>query len=113
MILGHSIALDPTPEQEAYVRRACGAARFAYNWALAEWKRMHAAGEKPATSILKAGWNAYRNPELPWSVAKCAGGQAIFDLGAAFANVFGDCKKPHRQRRFHYPLSTIQEKAIE
>jgi len=105
MILGHTIALDPSPEQEAYFRRACGTARFAYNWALAEWKRMHAAGERPTTSIIKARWNAYRNAELPWSyeVTKCASGQAILDLGAAFANFFSDCKKPRRQRRFLYP----------
>lgn len=29
---GHVIALDPTPEQEDYFRRAAGTARFAYNW---------------------------------------------------------------------------------
>jgi len=105
MILGHTIALDPTSEQEAYFRRACGTARFAYNWGLAEWKRMHAAGEKPSTSTIKARWNAYRAAELPWSyeVTKCASGQAILDLGAAFANFFRDCKKPRRQQRFHGP----------
>ena len=32
MILGHKIALDPTPEQSAYCRRACGIARYADNW---------------------------------------------------------------------------------
>jgi hypothetical protein len=37
MILGHTIALDPTPEQAAHFRRACGRARFACNWGLAEW----------------------------------------------------------------------------
>ena len=105
MILGHTIALDPTLEQEAYLRRACGTARFAYNWALAEWNRMRAAGEKPSTAVIKARWNAYRGAELPWTyeVTKCASGQAILDLGTAFANFFRDCKKPKKQRRFLYP----------
>jgi putative transposase len=47
MILSHRIALDPTYAQQAYFRRACGVSRFAYNWALAEWKRAYDAGEKP------------------------------------------------------------------
>jgi putative transposase len=112
MILGHTIALDPTPEQEAYFRRACGTARFAYNWALAEWERMYAAGEKPSSAVIKARWNAYRAAELPWSyeVTKCASGQAIRDLGTAFANFFRDCKKPRRQRRFLYP--TFKKKQL-
>ena len=37
MNLSHRIRLDPTPEQVSYFRRACGTARFTYNWALAAW----------------------------------------------------------------------------
>lgn len=105
MILGHAIALDPTPEQAAHFRRACGTARFAYNWGLAEWKRMHEAGEKPSAECIKRRWNAHRKADLAWTydVTKCASGQAIFDLGAAFKNFFRDCKKPKTQRKFHYP----------
>ena len=105
MILGHSIALDPTPEQEEYFRRACGTARFSYNWGLAEWQRMYKAGEKPNADVVKKLWNKHRAAELPWSyeVTKCASGQAIFDLGAAFSNFFRDCKKPKRERHFRYP----------
>jgi putative transposase len=55
--LGHTIALDTTDAQDAYFRRACGVARFAWNWSLAEWKRMHAAGEKPSAMKIKAKWN--------------------------------------------------------
>jgi putative transposase len=39
MITAHKIVLDPNPAQENYFARACGTARFAYNWALAEWNR--------------------------------------------------------------------------
>jgi putative transposase len=105
VILGHAIALDPTPEQAAHFRRACGTARYAYNWGLAEWKRMREVGEKPSANKVKKRWNAHRKAELPWSydVTKCASGQAIMDLGAAFSNFFRDCKKPKKQRHFRHP----------
>jgi putative transposase len=105
MILGHTIALDPTPEQAAHFRRACGTARFAYNWGLAEWQRMREAGEKPSMAAVKSRWNAHRKAELPWTykITKCASGQAIMALGTAFANFLQDCKKPCQRRRFRYP----------
>lgn len=105
MILGHAIALDPTEAQAAYFRRACGTARFAFNWGLHEWKRMHAAGEKPSAHKIKAKWNAVRRTEFPWSleVTKCASGQAIIDLGAAFSNFFRDLKKPKSARKARFP----------
>jgi putative transposase len=105
MILGHTIALDPSPAQAACFRRACGTARYSYNWGLAEWQRMYEAGEKPSMAAVKRRWNAHRKAELPWTydVTKCASGQAIIDLGTAFANFFRDCKKPRKRRKFHYP----------
>jgi len=105
LILGHAIALDPTDAQAAHFRRACGVARFAWNWSLAEWKRMHEAGEKPSAQKIKAKWNAARKTEFPWSfeVTKCASGQAIMDLGAAFSNFFRDLKKAKGQRRSRFP----------
>jgi putative transposase len=105
VILGHSIALDPAADQVAHFRRACGTARYAYNWGLAEWRRMYEAGEKPSMAVVKRRWNAHRKAELPWTyeVTKCAGGQALMDLGAAFANFFRDCKKPRKHRKFRYP----------
>ncbi len=39
MILAHKIALEPNNVQETYFRKAAGTARFAYNWALAQWPR--------------------------------------------------------------------------
>lgn len=105
MILGHSIALDTTEAQAAHFRRACGVARFAWNYALDEWKRMHAAGEKPSATKIKARWNAVRKVDFPWSmeVTKSASGQAILDLGTAFSNFFRDLKKPKSQRRARFP----------
>lgn len=98
MILAHSIALDPTVKQEIYFRRACGVARFSYNWALSEWKRQYEAGEKPSTNSIKAKWNAIRREQFPWSceVTKCASGQAIMNLGKAFDNFFRRLKNGKR-----------------
>ena len=47
MLLAHKIALDPNRAQRVYFVRAAGVARFAYNWALAEWQQQYKAGEKP------------------------------------------------------------------
>lgn len=44
MILAHKIRLDPNDVQATYFAKACGVARFAYNWALAEWKRLYEVG---------------------------------------------------------------------
>jgi putative transposase len=105
LILAHKIALDPTVEQSIYFARAAGTARFAWNWALAEWERQYEAGEKPNAMKLKAQWSAVRRTEFPWSleVTKCAGSQAIMNLGSAFKNFFRDLKKAKGQRKSGYP----------
>ena len=43
MLIAHKIALDLNNVQATYMARAAGTARFAYNWALAEWQRQYAA----------------------------------------------------------------------
>jgi putative transposase len=105
LILGHTIAMDATPDQATYSRGACGTKRYAFNWGLAEWKRMYEAGEKPNADTIKRRWNAHRKAELPWTyeVTKRASGQAITDLGTALSNLFRDCKRPKEQRHFRYP----------
>ncbi len=41
MLITHKTALDPNNVQATYLARASGTARFAYNWALAEWQRQY------------------------------------------------------------------------
>ena len=48
MLIAHKIALDPNNEQATYFAKASGTARFADNWALAEWRREHTEGGKPS-----------------------------------------------------------------
>lgn len=100
MILAHRIRLVPTGEQEAYFSRACGVARFSYNWALAEWKRQYAAGGKPSEVALRKLLNAIKHEQFPWmhEVTKNAPQQAIKNLGRAYANFFDDLGKYRRKK---------------
>ena len=91
MIIAHKIALDPNAAQESYFARACGTARFAYNWALAEWKRQYLAAE----GSLRRKLNSIKDEQFPWmrNVTKNAPQQAIKNLGAAFKNFFAGTGK--------------------
>lgn len=90
----HKIRLNPTTEQELYFRRACGVARFAYNWALAQWKAEYEAGGKPSEMALRKKLNSTKAAEFPWmaEVTKCAPQQAIKNVGTAFQHFFRRCK---------------------
>ncbi len=50
--LAHKIRLDPTPDQIRSFKQAAGTARFVWNWALAEWNRQSAAGQRPNARAL-------------------------------------------------------------
>lgn len=41
VIRGQIIELKPNNKQATYFKKACGVARFAYNWALAEWQKQY------------------------------------------------------------------------
>ena len=90
MILAHRIQLEPNNKQSTYFAKACGVARFAYNWALAEWKKLYDSGEKVSEGLLRKQLNAIKRDEFPWmlEVTKCAPQEAIRDLGEAFNNFF-------------------------
>ncbi|WP_052569073.1 helix-turn-helix domain-containing protein [Ktedonobacter racemifer] len=86
MIRAHKIRLNPTPEQANYFAKAAGTSRFVWNWALAEWNRQYATGEKPTALMLKMQFNEIRREQFPWTweVTKNASDQPILDLGKAF-----------------------------
>lgn len=90
MILSHKIRLVPTSSQEDYFRRACGTARFTYNWALNAWREAYEAGEKPSGRSLKLQFNAIRREQFPWTVdvhRDCTAG-AFDNLQSAFQCFF-------------------------
>lgn len=90
MILSHKIRLVPTTVQEGYFRRACGTARFTYNWALNAWKEAYEAGENPSGRSLKLQFNAIRKEQFPWTYdvhRDCTAG-AFDNLQSAFRHFF-------------------------
>lgn len=66
MLMAHRIALNPNNIQATYFARAAGVARFAYNWALAEWKREYEAGGKPSEVALRRKLNSLKREQFPW-----------------------------------------------
>src|SRR5437870_10026377 len=90
MLRAHRIELNPSNKQATYFAKASGVARFAYNWALAEWKRRYEAGEKSNQVMLRRELNAMKRKQFPWmlEVTKNAPQMAIIQLGKAFQHLF-------------------------
>ena len=102
MIRVHRITLDPNDVQATALARSAGTARFTWNWALAEWKRQYAAGEKPNDAALRRQLNAIKRNAYPWmlDVSKSVPQQAVKDLGAAFKRFFrGEARYPRFKKK--------------
>jgi putative transposase len=108
MLIAHRIALDPNNQQATYLKKGCGVARFAYNWALAEWKRQYEAWKadntlpKPTEAALRRQLDAIKREQFPWmlEVTKCAPQMAIIQLGQAFQNFFaGRARYPQFRKK--------------
>jgi putative transposase len=99
MLLVHKIELNPNNNQRSYFIKACGVARFAYNWALNEWQKDYATGQKTNEALLRKRLNAIKIEQFPWmlEVTKVAPQQAIKNLGQAFNRFF---KKQGKYPRF-------------
>ncbi len=120
MIVAHKIALNPNKRQATYFAKAAGTARFAYNWALAEWQRQYEAWKadnrlpKPNEVILRCQLNAIKHKQFPWmlEVTKCAPQMAILQLGKAFENFFaGRAKYPtFRKQGVHDRFTLTNDK---
>ena len=100
MYLSHKIALQPNNRQATYFKQACGTARFAYNWALAEWKRQYDAGGKPTECSLRRQLNSIKRNEFPWMLdaSKCAVQNSIKNLGVAFQIFFAAFRTPPKKK---------------
>ena len=98
MLLAHRIRLDPTPVQRDYFARAAGTARRVWNWAVAEWQRQMAAGQRPDAMALKKRFNAikYAQPDWldadgqPWlrTIHRDAHSQPFANLAKAWSRYF-------------------------
>ena len=116
MLIAHRIALDPNDVQATYLARAAGTARFAYNWALAEWKKQYEAWKadkhqpKPSQAALRRQLNAIKREQFPWmlEVTKNAPQMAIIQLGQAFQNFFaGHARYPQFRKKGVHERFTI------
>jgi putative transposase len=94
MRTAHRIELAPTPTQADYFRRACGTARFVWNWALAEWQRQRGVGLKPTAFSLKKQFNAIKYRDFPWlkEIHRDAHAQPFANLGRAWGRFFDQIK---------------------
>ena len=111
MLIAHRIQLDPNNVQATYFARAAGTARFAYNWALAEWSRQYEAWQadrtqpQPSETALRRQLNSVKREQFPWmlEVTKNAPQMAIMQLGVAFKNFFAKRAKypTFRKKGFH------------
>ena len=97
MILSHKIRIYPNKEQEVFLKKSCGVARFVYNWGLAEWQKQYKNGEKPTRFKLDKSFNSIKKDEFPFvcEVSKCCSQIAFMNLGRAYKNFF--------ERRARFP----------
>lgn len=83
--------LKPNHEQLTLLKKHAGCARFAWNWGLAERKRLWEE-EKMTTNAMELHkkLNALKKTEFSWmyEVSKCAPQEALRDLDRAFKNFF-------------------------
>jgi putative transposase len=94
MLLAHKIRLNPTPAQEVYFYRASGIARFAWNWALADYRDQKSQGLKADWNVAKKRFRAAIDTEFPFvrEVTKCAFEEAFSDLRGAISAYY-DAKR--------------------
>jgi putative transposase len=116
MLTAQRIALDPNNVQATYLARASGTARFAYNWALAEWQKQYEEYKKdptkpkPTEVALRRLLNSIKRKQFPWmlEVTKNAPQMAIIQLGKAFKNFFsGRAKYPQFRKKGMHDRFTL------
>ena len=121
VIRGQIIELKPNNKQATYFKKACGVARFAYNWALAEWQKQYQEDKAyresceqsgltvdgsqlnlPNEGKLRKQLNAIKREQFPFmmEVTKCAPQIAIQHLGDAYKRFFkGESQHPKFRKK--------------
>lgn len=108
MQLAHVIELDPTAAQLALFKRAAGIARLAYNWGLARWTELHAAGQETSWMALQREFTARIDGEFPFCrlVPSTVYNQPFRHLGKAFTNFLtGRARRPRFKSRHRSEFS--------
>ena len=104
----HRVALMPTAEQESLFLQHASYARFAYNWAVGEFRAGLDVGEWLSERSLRPRWNRVKNIIAPWGpgLSQNAAKYAIIDLGRATSR-WGEYRRKRKQgihcRRVGFP----------
>jgi putative transposase len=91
LIQAFRFELDPNQVQRILLAKSVGAARFVYNWGLAESQRQYETTKtRPRLAVLKARLVLLKKGEAPWlyEVSAHIGQQALVDLNRAFERFF-------------------------
>lgn len=96
MQIAHKIEIKPNKSQIQLLRKACGCARFTYNWALNAWQHMYQAHKvdktlpKPNANLIKKEFNKIKKTQFPWiyESPKDANQQPFANLNNAFTRFF-------------------------
>ena len=109
------VALDPTPMQEAMLFSHAGAARFAFNAALAYVREMLEKGEAAGWSLyeLRKWWNAHKDTLAPWwrQNSKEAYNTGLESLSRALSNWAASRKGKRKGPRMGFPKFRSKDKA--
>jgi len=86
----HKIKLYPTKGQQVYFNKACGTARFAYNWALHQWQERYKEGKNSSAYTLIKELTKIKHTEYSWmmDVTKTAPQYAIHNVEKAYKKFF-------------------------
>ena len=121
VIRGQIIELTPNNKQATYFKKACGVARFAYNWALAEWQKQYQEDKAYRESCEQLGksidesqlnlpnhgkinklFNVIKREQFPFvmEITKCAPQIAIKQLSDAYKHFFkGESQYPKFRKK--------------
>jgi putative transposase len=122
MLIAHRIELILNNRERTYLKKCCGCAKISWNWALEEWNRQYAAGEKPTAMKLKKQFNAVKYELFPFidEISQYPVSQAFFDLSAAWSNFFRSIKnqdglfeRPKYKKKRSRPRAYFANTAIQ
>lgn len=104
----YRFALDPSPAQWRMLASHAGAARFAWNWALARCQERYEAERRwYSATELHLIWNQVKkaDPSLAWwsENSKCAYQEAFRDLDRALRDFTASKKGTRKGRRLGFP----------
>ena len=108
VIQAYRFALDPAPAQERMLRSHAGAARFAWNWGLAQCQqRYQAEGSWYSGQELHKLWNTAKkaDPALAWWTenSKCVYQEAFRNLDRALQDFIKSKKGQRKGKRLGFP----------